>query len=62
MQHKLTKEDWIDMFHQTGLTEDQIKKWHQIFEKKHPEGHEAFLSWLRISPEKIAEIRDNIKK
>jgi len=23
MQHQLTKEDWVDMFKQIGLTEDQ---------------------------------------
>ncbi|WP_321494044.1 hypothetical protein [uncultured Desulfobacter sp.] len=61
MQHQLTKEDWVDMFKQIGLTEDQMKKWHYNFEKKHPEGHKAFLSWLGIPPEKIVEIRDNSK-
>ncbi len=61
MPHQLTKENWIDMFRQIGLTEDQMKKWHQIFEKNHPEGHEAFLSWLKISPEEITRIRDNSK-
>ena len=61
MQHQLTKEDWIDMLKQSGVTEDQMKKWHHIFEKNHPEGHKAFLSWLRISPEEIVEIRDNSK-
>ena len=58
---KLTKEEWVDMFRQLGLTEDQMKKWHQIFENSHPEGHEAFLSWLGISSEQIAEIRENSK-
>jgi len=61
MQHQLTKENWVDMFKQIGLTEDQIKKWHHNFEKSHPEGHKAFLSWLGIPPEKIVEIRGNSK-
>ncbi len=39
MQHQLTKEDWVDMFKQIGLTEDQMKKWHHNFEKSHPDGH-----------------------
>ena len=52
MNHKLTKEDWVDMFKQIGLTEDQMKKWHHIFENRHPEGHKAFLSWLGFLPKR----------
>jgi len=49
------------MFSEIGLTEDQMQKWHQIFESQHPESHEDFLRWLGISSGEIAKIRANSK-
>lgn len=48
---------WVDMFKQVGLSEQQMTLWHQLFEKNHPEAHQAFFEWLQVEPQKIAELR-----
>lgn len=48
---------WVKMFKEIGLTEQQMSRWHHIFEMQHPAKHQSFLEWLQIEPEKIAEIR-----
>lgn len=57
MQNKVSKVEWVAMFREIGLTEDAMRKWHHLFETRHPEGHAAFLAWLGISPDEIARIR-----
>ena len=58
MQSKVKKDDWVAMFREIGLTDDDMMKWHRVFEKRHPEGHEDFLIWLGISSDERADIRD----
>lgn len=57
MQSNVSKDEWVDMFREIGLTEDTMMKWHRLFESRHPEGHEAFLAWLGLPPDEIAGIR-----
>jgi hypothetical protein len=57
MQRKMNKEDWVAMFREVGMSDDAMMKWHRLFEKRHPEGHEDFLVWLGISSDEIAGIR-----
>ncbi len=57
MQKFVNKHDWIAMFQEIGLSEEGMKKWHQLFETRHPDGHESFLSWLGISSEESTSIR-----
>ena len=59
MQKKVTKQDWVEMFREIGMSDDTMMKWHRVFETRHPEGHEDFLVWLGISAEEIAGIRSN---
>lgn len=61
MQNKLDKKDWVDMFREIGLDDEAMKKWHQLFESRHPEGHAAFLSWLGLSAAEITKIRTSSK-
>jgi hypothetical protein len=61
MQEKVSKDEWVDMFREIGLTEDDMMKWHHVFEKRHPEGHENFLTWLGISSDERADIRARSK-
>lgn len=61
MQIKVNKEDWVAMFKEIGLDEKTMKKWHQVFEARHPEGHADFLNWLGLSADEIATIRSNFK-
>ncbi len=54
----VTVEEWIDLFREVGLTDEDMKKWHQVFEARNPEGHLSFLQWLGLSEERIKKVRD----
>ena len=58
MQKNVNKEEWVAMFREIGLDDEAMTKWHQLFESRHPEGHADFLSWLGLSPEEIATVRN----
>ncbi len=49
------------MFKSIKLDEETMWKWHQIFEKKHPEDHQFFLEWLKLPQPEIKEIRTKAK-
>ena len=53
----LTKDDWINILRATGLTDDEMIKWHIEFEKNSPEAHQDFLESLGITTEEIKKIR-----
>lgn len=57
MQHHVNKDEWVAMFRDIGLSEDAMQQWHALFEKRHPDGHAAFLAWLGIPADEIARIR-----
>ena len=59
MQSNVNKEDWIAMFREVGLSDEAMKKWHHLFETRHPEGHKDFLIWLGIPSDEINKIRAN---
>jgi hypothetical protein len=61
MQGKVSRDEWVDMFRKIGLTDEDMIKWHRVFEKRHPEGHESFLAWLGISSDERADIRTRSK-
>ncbi len=50
-------EQWTSMFADIGLTEADMHRWHELFERRHPEGHQGFLEWLRLPVDRIADIR-----
>jgi len=54
----MNKERWVSLFRELGLTEDQMWRWHTLFEARYPDGHQAFLAWLGITPTEIEQIRD----
>jgi len=58
---KVTVDQWVEIFRETGLSDDDMQKWHKVFENKYPEGHQSFLEWLRIEPSHIKEIRQSSK-
>ncbi len=59
MQNKLGKEKWVAMFREIGLSEENMMAWHKLFEKRHPENHQDFLTWLGIPENEISQIRTN---
>lgn len=57
MKNKVTVEEWVKRFRAIGLDDAAMQKWHTLFEKENPEGHQSFLEWLGLPAEKIAAIR-----
>ncbi len=51
------KQDWVEMFREIGLSEDQMHRWHAVFEQRWPEAHQSFLEWLRVPGTDIERIR-----
>lgn len=57
MKHKVTVEEWVGRFRAIGLDDAAMHAWHRLFERENPEGHQSFLEWLGLPPDRIAEIR-----
>ena len=56
MKKNVNVTEWVSMFRETGLDDAQMQRWHKVFEKKHPEGHQGFLEWLGLQAEEIDQI------
>ena len=57
MQTNVTKEEWVAMFREVGISDETMMTWHRLFEARHPEGHGDFLAWLGIPSGEINTIR-----
>ena len=57
MNNRISKDEWVSIFRETGLDEAAMMRWHHIFENRHPDAHADFLAWLGIGPDEIARIR-----
>jgi hypothetical protein len=57
MSQSVNVDQWVAMFREIGLDDDAMKKWHRLFETRHPEAHQAFLKWLGLPPSEIERIR-----
>ncbi|MEM7586195.1 MAG: hypothetical protein AAF560_22580 [Acidobacteriota bacterium] len=53
----VTVDQWTDMFRAIGLKDAEMLQWHAEFERRHPQGHQGFLEWLRLPEDRIADIR-----
>jgi len=54
---EVNKEQWVGMFREIGLTDEQMHQWHRVFEARHPAGHRSFLEWLGLPAQEIERIR-----
>ena len=61
MKNHVNVEEWVAMFEEIGLDEPKRYRWHKLFEKRHPDAHQAFLEWLGLPKEEIASIRARFK-
>lgn len=52
-----TVKQWKEMFAEIGLSEDDMHKWHHLFETRYPQTHQSFLEWLGFDTGRIKEIR-----
>jgi hypothetical protein len=42
----MTKGQWVALFDDIGLDPATMRRWHQCFEARFPNQHQAFLEWL----------------
>lgn len=57
MKQNVNVDQWTDLFASINLSEATMHRWHELFEARHPEGHQGFLEWLGLDQAKIGRIR-----
>ena len=57
MKQLVSVQEWKERFIAIGLDQNTMQKWHKLFEKENPAGHQSFLEWLGLSSDEIAAIR-----
>ena len=53
----VTKDKWVEVMRAAGFSEEQMRRWHQEFEKAAPSEHQEFLEFLHIPAEEVTRIR-----
>ena len=53
----VTKDKWVEVMRAAGFSEEQMRRWHQEFEKTAPAEHQEFLEFLHIPAEEVTRIR-----
>ena len=53
----IDKKGWVELLKASGMTEDDMDRWHTEFERMSPQGHQDFLESLGIPLEEVAAIR-----
>lgn len=53
----VTKDQFVALLRESGVTDGQMQTWHRLFERRHPEEHGAFLRALQIDETGIDKIR-----
>lgn len=54
---RLDKQGWIEILRASGMSDDEMDRWHMEFERRAPEGHQDFLEALRIPATEIKKIQ-----
>ena len=57
MAKQFGKDQWVELFRRSGLTDEMMATWHRLFESDFPDAHQSFLEWLKLSGAEVAEIR-----
>lgn len=55
--HTLNPARFTQLFHQVGVDEATLERWHQAFEAQYPEAHASFLGGLGLNEKQVAELR-----
>jgi len=58
----ITKQKWVSIMKASGLSEEQMRRWHEEFEHSAPEEHQEFLEFLHIPLAEIKSIRAQSRK
>jgi DNA-binding transcriptional MerR regulator len=54
----MNRETWTKLLRASGFTDDDLRRWHQDFERLDPEHHQRFLEFLCIPEDEIGAIRE----
>ncbi len=58
----VTKDKLVSVMKAAGLTEENMNRFHQEFERSAPQEHQEFLEFLGIGKEEIQSIRAQSRK
>ncbi len=53
-----SKDAWVALMRNAGLSEEDMKRWHAVFESQAPEAHQKFLESLSLSKAEVTAIRE----
>ncbi|GAB7021643.1 MerR family transcriptional regulator [Salidesulfovibrio brasiliensis] len=56
-QQSMDKATWTRLLEAAGFTDEDMRRWHEDFERTAPDKHERFLRFLHIPDDEIALIR-----
>jgi hypothetical protein len=59
---RITKDQFVAILNESGVTDAQKERLHRLFEQRHPEAHQAFLEWLGIPADQVRAIREHSRK
>ena len=62
IMNTITKDQFVAILDDAGITETQKHKLHGLFEARHPQAHDAFLKWLGLPPDAIRAIREKSRQ
>ncbi len=54
----VTKDQFVALLNEAGVTDEQKARLHAAFEKRYPEAHESFLAWLGLPTDAVRDIRN----
>jgi len=58
----VTKDQFVAVLDEAGITDEQKHRLHAAFEARHPEAHEEFLRWLGLPADAVRSIREKARK
>ncbi len=53
----ITKDQFVTLLNEVGVSEQQKQRLHSLFEQRHPDAHQHFLEYLGLAAGAIKEIR-----
>lgn len=53
----VTKDQFVALLNEAGITDAQKAQLHAAFEKRYPEAHQSFLEWLGLPADAVRDIR-----
>jgi hypothetical protein len=53
----VTKDQFVTLLNEAGISDAQKAQLHAAFEKRYPEAHQSFLEFLGVPAETVRDIR-----